>query len=230
MQNDIQAKSEKFDAMSDKHRLILSKAINLFMKQGFGNTSINAIATEAGLKPGNVTYYFRTKEDMILAMLEIYTDFQDKMIDKLMRDTNDGLLTLALKIASQIMLCEETKEALALFRPFYALPSAFEYVKNISSQRNCRLLKDEAAGLTEDDFRVIENITSCVEMSALSSFADRYFSVDDKISQILRTAMHLYNVPEERQTEIICNVKDYDCLAVGTETFNSFTEVFGLKS
>lgn len=230
MQNDIQAGSRKFDAMNERKVLILCSSVKLFMERGFGSTSLNAIAAEAGLKPGNISYYFRTKEDIILALLEIYTEFQDRMIDELLKETKDGLLVFALKITSQIMLCEESREALALLRPFYALPSAFEYIKNTSAQRNFSLLQNEAAELIENDFRVIENITSCVEMSALSSFADRFFSVDDKVSQILRTAMHLYNVEKERQTEIVSKVKNYDCLAIGTKAFNSFTDVFDCKN
>ncbi|MGB5811989.1 MAG: TetR/AcrR family transcriptional regulator [Polyangiales bacterium] len=49
---------------------ILRAAARLFRARGFAGTSIRSIAEEAGVLPGSLTYRFRTKEDLIVALAE----------------------------------------------------------------------------------------------------------------------------------------------------------------
>jgi AcrR family transcriptional regulator len=41
--------------------LILSTALRLFAEQGYGKTTMRAIATEAGVSVGNAYYYFGSR-------------------------------------------------------------------------------------------------------------------------------------------------------------------------
>jgi AcrR family transcriptional regulator len=47
--------------------LILSTALRLFREQGYGKTTMRAIATEAGVSVGNAYYYFGSKEHLMQA-------------------------------------------------------------------------------------------------------------------------------------------------------------------
>ncbi|MET7278416.1 TetR family transcriptional regulator [Kribbella sp. NPDC005582] len=47
--------------------LILSTALRLFAEQGYGKTTMRAIATEAGVSVGNAYYYFSSKEHLMQA-------------------------------------------------------------------------------------------------------------------------------------------------------------------
>jgi AcrR family transcriptional regulator len=47
--------------------LILSTALRLFREQGYGKTTMRAIATEAGVSVGNAYYYYSSKEHLIQA-------------------------------------------------------------------------------------------------------------------------------------------------------------------
>lgn len=44
---------------------IVDAALNLFMERGYAETSIGDIADQAGLLKGNLSYYFKTKADML---------------------------------------------------------------------------------------------------------------------------------------------------------------------
>lgn len=47
---------------------IVDAALHLFMERGYAETSIGDIAEQAGLLKGNLSYYFRTKSEMLEAV------------------------------------------------------------------------------------------------------------------------------------------------------------------
>ena len=49
----------------DKKEQLLNSALKLFVENGVGNTSTNAIAKEAGVAAGTLFLYFPTKQDLI---------------------------------------------------------------------------------------------------------------------------------------------------------------------
>jgi TetR/AcrR family transcriptional regulator len=53
---------------------ILDAALKLFSAHGFAGARVDAIATEAGLSKTNLLYYFRTKDDLYLAVLRRMLD------------------------------------------------------------------------------------------------------------------------------------------------------------
>lgn len=218
--------NKKLDAMQPRKKAILCASAKLFSQKSFNAVSNKMIGQEIGLQVGSVTYYFRTKEEIILDLYDILNDYQNEMLEELYEETKDGLLTLAIKIASQIILCEENSNALFLYRTFYALPAVYESIKNVASKSTYNLLKDDVPKWSENDFRIAENVTSSIEMSALTSFVTSRFTLDDKISQILHSVMHTYKVHKDKQAEIMTKLKNYDCSAIGTKMFDRFMNLF----
>jgi AcrR family transcriptional regulator len=75
--------------------LILETALRLFRERGYEETTMRAIATEAGVSVGNAYYYFQSKEHLIQAfydrayleheaairdLLDGYTDLERRMV------------------------------------------------------------------------------------------------------------------------------------------------------
>jgi AcrR family transcriptional regulator len=55
----------------DTRAKIVSRSIVLFNRRGVANVSIGTIAADMKISPGNLTYYFKRKRDLINACLEI---------------------------------------------------------------------------------------------------------------------------------------------------------------
>ncbi len=55
---------------SDKKVRLLAAARELFYSQGFANTTLSNISKVSGVPLGNVYYYFKTKQDLVLAVIE----------------------------------------------------------------------------------------------------------------------------------------------------------------
>lgn len=67
----IYGNRHKFENMSsDKQSLIRKSALKTFAIHGFDGSSIRMIASEAGLNHQKITYYFQTKENLLISALE----------------------------------------------------------------------------------------------------------------------------------------------------------------
>lgn len=62
---------------------IISAAVEIITSQGLHNLSLSKIETRAGMKRGQLTYYFPTKEDILLAVF-------DRLLFLLCQQMNDG--------------------------------------------------------------------------------------------------------------------------------------------
>ncbi|TPE70987.1 TetR/AcrR family transcriptional regulator [Halalkalibacterium halodurans] len=58
--------------MREKERLIIERAMRLFIEKGFVATSIQEIASACGMAKGSLYSYFSSKEDILLAALRMY--------------------------------------------------------------------------------------------------------------------------------------------------------------
>lgn len=55
----------------DKGRRIIDSAVKVFAKVGFFKAKVSEIAEDAGLAPGTVYLYFKSKEDILISVFDI---------------------------------------------------------------------------------------------------------------------------------------------------------------
>src|SRR5512141_3202105 len=66
----------------DLRRAILEAAKHLFIEQGYHGLSMRQIAEAVGVSKAALYYHFRDKEELFLAILEIYLDEIEAIIDR----------------------------------------------------------------------------------------------------------------------------------------------------
>jgi AcrR family transcriptional regulator len=59
---------------TDKRDRLVTAAAECFHRHGFASTSLAEVAKAAGLVPGNVFYYFKTKDELALAVVDEWVD------------------------------------------------------------------------------------------------------------------------------------------------------------
>jgi AcrR family transcriptional regulator len=67
--------------MSDTENQIITKAYELFRREGYSNMRITQISTDLNISPGNLTYYFSTKDSLIEYVFKTYLDSIQTWID-----------------------------------------------------------------------------------------------------------------------------------------------------
>lgn len=58
---------------------IVKTAIRLFNKGGVANVRVQDIAVAAGISPGNLTYHYKTKKDLMIAVLQYMKELQKEL-------------------------------------------------------------------------------------------------------------------------------------------------------
>lgn len=64
--------------MNEKDRQIIEVSMRLFASKGFSTTSIQEIATESGISKGAFYLHFKSKDDLLLAILQYHFEMIEK--------------------------------------------------------------------------------------------------------------------------------------------------------
>jgi len=70
----------------DKKEAIINAALKLFVDNGFHGTATSKIAQEAGVANGTLFQYFKTKDDLVIAL---YIHIKDELADYITKNTAD---------------------------------------------------------------------------------------------------------------------------------------------
>lgn len=84
----------------DKRQIILDIATRIFSHYGYGKTSLDDIAAEAGVAKGTIYYYFPSKEDLFIAVVEILAEAFVQELHETVRATK----TFEAKLRTLILL------------------------------------------------------------------------------------------------------------------------------
>jgi len=222
MLNSIIERHSKITPLSDTEIKIIRSATKLFLTQGFSKTTHRQIAEESGIGLGTITYHYKVKEDLLRVLIEELMEFHLDVIDDSQAKSNDSLFSYAIEIAVQIALCETDDKAYDLYYSAYSHPATFDYIKDWAAKKNYHLLKNRVPDGPEEKFRIVENVTSGIELAAFTAPKNRYFSLNDKISLFLDSMMKIYNIPDNDRKETIEKVILLDCEKLAKEMFGKF--------
>ncbi|WP_246017891.1 TetR/AcrR family transcriptional regulator [Mesobacillus subterraneus] len=67
--------------VKEKEKAIIEAAIKLYATKGFASTSIQEIVTESGISKGAFYLYFKSKDALLIAILEYYFDHIQKQLE-----------------------------------------------------------------------------------------------------------------------------------------------------
>lgn len=70
----------------DKKELIIEAALKLFVENGFHGTATGKIALEAGVATGTLFNYFKTKDELVIA---IYKQLKEELVDYITKNTEN---------------------------------------------------------------------------------------------------------------------------------------------
>ncbi len=222
MLKSIIERNKKISPLSQTEIRIIKGAVKLFLENGYSNTTLKMIQEETGVKLGNITYYFRAKEDMLYILIQEMMDFHLNIIEETHEKTDDSMLSCAMEVAIQIALCENNDKAWDLYHSSYTHPNTLELIKDWTAKKNYHLVGDRLPDMTEADFRIMENVCTSIELSALTTPCDRYYTLEDKITLTLDSIMKIYEIPKEERKSIIEKVLANDLTAMGKKVFDDF--------
>ena len=222
MINSIVKRHDRLNPFTEAQINVIRSTTKLFLKNGYTRTSLKMIEADCGVKVGNITYYFHSKEDLLKVLVEELMDYHASMIDDIHEKDGDKLFAYAMEVTAQIALCESNRSAWDLYSSAYNLPQTYEVIKAWAAEKNYNLFRERLPGWTEHDFKEIEEVASGIELAALKSVCDRSFTLEKKISLFLNSLMMLYQVPEAERKAVIEKVISLDYEQIAKEMFDKF--------
>ncbi len=106
----------------DKKDLIINAALKLFVDNGFHGTATSRIAQEAGVANGTLFQYFRTKDDLVIALYISSKDELAEYVAKNTADTADIKETIKTQVLSTLFWALNNKTKFSFIQQFHTSP------------------------------------------------------------------------------------------------------------
>jgi AcrR family transcriptional regulator len=165
------ARLGKYATGKETAQQILNSAVSVLIEDGYASLSLRSIAENCGMKIGNLSYYFPTKQLLIAAMLEmVLADFRSTS-DKIYSDTSLNSEQKLLQILRFWLEDMQTKRGTHLYTELWAMSNHDPFVAarldefyRRGQERFGKLVKDMSPSLADDDVRVLTAyITAAME-------------------------------------------------------------------
>lgn len=202
---------------------IIRVASNLFLENGFTNTSARAICTELDISLGNLTFHFPSKEHLLAVLTHMLCDFQWK----LMREEADDGISLVLAVCLELMamasVAEDDEIAKDFFISAYTSPRTLEIIRKNDTERAKTVFTEYCKDWTNEQFVEAEALVSGIEYATLMT-TETSSPLDVRIAGALDVILTIYQVPEEIRKKKIKKVLSMDYKKIGKRIFKEFKE------
>lgn len=198
-------------------------ASQLFLKQGYSNTSVRAIAQELEMSNGNVTFYYPTKEHILADLIHIMCDFQWAMMEKEANEGYSSIMALCLELTAMAAMCEEDEVMKDLYISAYTSPLTLEIIRRNDADRAKKVFTETCADWSDDRFAEAETLVSGIEYATLMTTGDSA-DLDLRIAGALELILTIYGVPQETRRMKIKKVLALDYREIGHRIIKEFKD------
>ena len=217
-------------ARIDKAKLtkteIFMTASRLFLSSGYTNTTIRSISNELEMSTGNITFYFPTKEHILVELIQKLCTFQNVLLDNEESEGYSSIMGICLELASMAVASEEDTNMRDIFYSAYTSPIALDVIRRHDVDRAKRVFSDFCPNWEHEDFCLAENFVSGIEFATLMTTPCSPV-LEKRIEGALRQILRIYNVPEDTINKKIQKVFSIDYRELGkrvTKNFKRFVE------
>lgn len=217
------AAPKRLEINSELHRRkILLKAANMFLSQGFTQTTLRELARESGVNIGSLMHLFENKENILCALVSVVLDGQFSAVQKLLSNmTDDKILFWAAETTLQLYMAESSEQIRDLYITAYSLPKTSDIIRRCIAEKMSEYFLPYNPGYQEKDFYEMEIATGGIIRGFMSVPCDMYFTMDVKVARYLETSFRVYKVPQEKTQEAIQFVSRFDFAQIAQNVIDS---------
>ena len=201
---------------------IIQTAAEFFFTEGFSNTSPRMIAEKLGLSTGNITYYFKSKEHLLLTIVEELCDFQWNMLKAEIDKGIGSATSICLETMTVAVACEESDIARDFFIATFQSELCRNHLRQNHVERAKKIFAAECDGWTDEQFHQAELLVQGLQYSAIVP-TDAKVPLKMRLSGALNQILSIYNVDEKTRQEEIQKVLDKDCREISKRVLEAFT-------
>ena len=203
---------------------IIDSAVRNFLINGFRHTSVKMICEELGISPGNLTFWFPTKADILLEFTKKIMGYHTKFIEYNKSKKKENLYIYCLEIVVQIALCEERENIRDIYYSMYSEPLTMAYLKDWTAEKNLNILGPYLPDWDLKRFRRAANVTCCIERSALAEPCTEDYTLEDKIRLTLTCLLKIYDFGKAEREKVISEILATDYQKIKNEMLKQLDE------
>lgn len=210
-------------------RKILAVCVRLFLEQGYKETSITQITENAGVTRGSFQNLFRTKDAVLLELVETMFSGQFSAAKSITGQQLPPVYAYAVETAIQLTLTELNERLREIYLEAYSLPDTAEYIHLHTTAELKQIFGGNFPGYSDSDFYEMEIGTAGLMRGYMARKCDIHFPLDRKLSRFLTAAMRVYRVPEEEQRQVLAFIRSLDIRAIAAEVMEKLFAMLEMK-
>lgn len=210
-------------------RKILTVCVRLFLEQGYKETSITQITENAGVTRGSFQNLFRTKDAVLLELVETMFSGQFSAAKSITGQQLPPVYAYAVETAIQLTLTELNERLREIYLEAYSLPDTAEYIHLHTTAELKQIFGGNFPGYSDSDFYEMEIGTAGLMRGYMARKCDIHFPLDRKLSRFLTAAMRVYRVPEEEQRQVLAFIRSLDIRAIAAEVMEKLFAMLEMK-
>lgn len=200
---------------------IVQQAAKLMFENGYTATSANAVSKEVGISPGNMTYYFPTKEHLLAVLIELLAEFQWRTAREVVYDGETAITALCFELVAMAAICDEDEVARDLYIAAYTNRLSLEVIRKNDAKRAKEVFKEFCPTWTDEMFDEAETLVSGIEYASLM-VTENSPPIEVRIAGAMNQILAIYNVPEERRKKKTQRALSLDYHSYARQLFDSF--------
>lgn len=195
--------------VNETKNAIIRVAIEMFLERGFTNTSVRAIAAELGISTGNITFYFPSKEHLLMVLVEMLCDSQWSMLEQQADEEETALMAFCMETMTVAAACEQNEIARDLFLSVFQSELCRNLLRENHVARAERIFSEYCGDWTHQQFRIAEILVMGIQHAVIIP-TDVEIPLAERIAAALNQILSIYGVPEKNRAEKIRRILALD--------------------
>lgn len=209
---------KRYQRMEQTRAQVLRYAVELFLEQGYQETTLDQIAERIDRTKGAVLRAYPDKESILYALVTHMFRVQFSTARSLLGEKADPLLVYCVETAMQLHICELGEPLRDLYTSAYTLPTTSDFIYR-STARELRLIFGKyLPDAAQSDFYELDLVSGGVMRGLMARKCDMYFTIEKKITLFLQCALKIYDVPAQERETVIPQVLAMDLAAMARST------------
>ena len=200
---------------------IVRVASQQFLDNGYSNTSAKAVCRELDMSPGNLTFYFPTKEHLLCELVELLCRFQWKMMNEEAKEGLSSVMAICLEISAMAVMCEENEAVRDVYLTTYQSPMCLEIIRKNDMRRAKEVFRDFCPHWQDESFAEAEILVSGIEYATFTSWGGAV-PLETRIRGAINQILTIYNVPRELREQKTDRVLSMDYRELGRRMLSEF--------
>ena len=209
---------KRYQRMEQTRAQVLRYAVELFLEQGYQETTLDQIAQRIDRTKGAVLRAYPDKESILYALVTHMFRVQFSTARSLLGEKADPLLVYCVETAMQLHICELGEPLRDLYTSAYTLPTTSDFIYRSTAQELRLIFGKYLPDAAESDFYELDLVSGGVMRGLMARKCDMYFTIEKKIALFLRCALKIYDVPAQERETVIPQVLAMDLAAMARST------------